>query len=49
MYRGCIKCGAYFKKETDEETLQVLREHLEKCSEENPYLNDPNADGYEDF
>ena len=44
-----MTCWAYFEKENDVETLSVLRKHLEKCSVEKPYKNDPNADGYEEF
>jgi len=46
MERGCMNCGAYFEEKTDNETLKILRNHLEKCSEESPFLKDDNAKGY---
>ena len=49
MRRGCATCWAWFEKSTDKETLKVLKEHLEKCTKENPYRDDPNADGYDDY
>lgn len=49
VVRICNNCDAWFQKETDEESLYFIRQHLEVCEEDKPYLDDPNADGYEYF
>lgn len=47
MVRTCLVCSAYFDKESDEETLSVLKKHIQKCEEKKPFKNDLNANGYE--
>jgi len=49
MRRGCLRCWAYFDKDTDEETIKAIKNHQEDCTREEPYRDDPNADGYDDF
>ena len=49
MRRGCNFCWAWFERETDENTIIALKEHQKNCTEEVPYRDDNNADGYDDF
>ena len=41
--RGCLICGAQFKAETNDKTLHQVEIHREKCTKQNPYLDDKNA------
>ena len=45
MTRTCLFCDAYF---SGKDSLDKLLLHKKKCSKEQPYKDDPNADGYED-
>lgn len=47
--RECLTCGAQFKAETNEETLNQLILHKETCTEKNPYMDDPNAIYYQEW
>jgi len=49
MIRVCNICDAFFDKEADDLSLVFLKEHLDKCSSEQPYTDDVNADGYNYF
>lgn len=42
MY-ACNFCGAHFKDTNSKKAIELLREHQENCTEENPYYDDTNA------
>lgn len=46
MIRGCITCEGWFLEDTDEETINVLKKHIEKCTKETPFLDDENIKGF---
>ena len=47
--RTCLFCGAFFKGDTLENTLNRLKSHQNTCTKDNNFTNDTNADGYENL
>lgn len=48
MYRSCSICGASFKNSTDE-TGKRLKNHLNICDKDDPFLDDEDADFYDEL
>lgn len=49
MVRSCLWCYAVFEQKGEEDkTLERLKKHREKCTKDDPYKDDDNADYYDE-